>query len=146
MTLDKTIVYCKSIKDCGRLFMHFKGELGVDAYPHDCEMVPQNLLFAMYHHSTLAKNQERALDSFHDADGKCRLIFATNALGMGVNFPDIRRIIHYGPPREMEELLQQIGRAGRDGKPAHALITYHGRHLKNCDQCVKDLCRATTGC
>ncbi|KXJ20095.1 ATP-dependent DNA helicase tlh2 [Exaiptasia diaphana] len=95
---------------------------------------------------TIQRIQERTLDSFHDKNGKCRLIFATNALGMGVNFQDIRFIVHYGPPREMEELVQQIGRAGRDGKPAHALIMYNGRHLKNCDQSVKDMCKATSGC
>ena len=59
--------------------MHFKEELGVDACPTDCDMVPQDLLFATYHHST---------DSLHDADGKCRLIFAPNALpGYGSEFP-----------------------------------------------------------
>ncbi len=146
VSFDKTIVYCKSIKDCGRLFMHFKQELGSNGYPLYYEAVPHNLMFAMYHHSTLAKNQKRILESFHDANGTCRLVFATNALGMGVNFSNVRRIIHYGPPREMEELVQQIGRAGRDGKPAVALIMYTGHHLKNCDQSVKDLCKGKSEC
>ena len=39
-------------------------------------------MFAMYHHSTLVKNQARTLESFLDENGKRRLIFATNALGM----------------------------------------------------------------
>ena len=117
ISFDKTIVYCKSIEECGRLFMHFKQELGNNGYPLYYEAVPHNLMFAMYHHSTLAKNKKRTLDSFHE-NGTYRLVFATNALGMGVNFTNVRRIIHYGPPREMEELVQQIGCAGRDGKPA----------------------------
>ena len=126
--------------------MHFKQELGNNGYPLYYEAVPHNLMFAMYHHSTLAKNQKRTLDSFHDKNGTCRLVFATNALGMGVNFTNVRRITHYGPPREMEELVQQIGRAGRDGKPAVSLIMYTGHHLKNCDQSVKDFCKATSEC
>ena len=139
--MDKTIVYCKSIKDCGRLFTHFKLHLGKDSYYPNCETSGNNLMFAMYHHSTLAKNQARTLESFLDENGKCRLIFATNALGMGVNFPNVRHIIHYGPPREMEELVQQIGRAGRDGRPAFALIMYNGQKTRNCDQLVKDFCK-----
>ena len=48
---------------------------------------------------------------------------------------------HYGPPREMEELVQQIGRAGRDGRPASALIMFNGQKTRNCDQLVKDFCK-----
>ena len=138
---DKTIVYCKSIKDCGRLFTHFKLQLGEDSYYPNCETSENNLMFAMYHHSTLAKNQAQTLESFLDENGKCRLIFATNALRMGVNFPNVCHIIHYGPPREMEELVQQIGRAGRDGRPAFSLIMYNGQKTRNFDQLVKDFCK-----
>lgn len=122
--MDKTIAYCKSIKDSGRLFTHFKLQLGKDSYYPNCETSGNNLIFAMYHHCSLAKNQARTLESFLNENGKCRLIFATNALGVGVNFPNVRHIIHYGPPKEMEELVQKIGRAGRDSRPAFALIMY----------------------
>ena len=44
ISFDKTIVYCKSIKDCGRLFMHFKQELGNNGYPLYYEAVPHNLI------------------------------------------------------------------------------------------------------
>ena len=140
--MDKTIVYCKSIKDCGRLFTHFREKLGSDSFDVDS----QQMLFGMYHHATLSKYQTRVLESFYDEHGPCRLIFATNALGMGINFKDVRHIIHYGPKREMEELVQQIGRAGRDGKPARATLMYHGHHLRNCDNSVKDLCKQSSGC
>ena len=146
VTLEKTIIYCKSIKDCGRLFTFFKNELGGNAFASGCEHSSKNLIFSMFHHSTLEKNQKRSLESFHDEEGICRLVFATNAFGMGVNFPDIRQIIHYGPRRQMEELVQQIGRAGRDGKPALAILLFTGHHLQHCNQSVKDLCRSDTNC
>ena len=41
-----------------------------------------------------------------------RVVCATSALGMGVNLPNIRRIIHLGIPRDMEEYLQDVGRGG----------------------------------
>lgn len=41
---------------------------------------------------------------------------------MGIDKPDTRRVIHYGPPKTMEEYVQQIGRAGRDGRTAHCIM------------------------
>ena len=145
--MDKTIIYCKSIKDCGRLFMFFKSQLGKQGYyPEDSPRTSANLLFGMYHHSTLDKQKSIILNSFHEEEGTVRLVFATNALGMGVNFSNVRTIIHYGPPREMADFVQQIGRAGRDGQPSKAVLLYTGLHLRNCDQNIKDYCSSNSDC
>jgi ATP-dependent DNA helicase RecQ len=147
IAMDRTIVYCKSIKDCGHLFHLFRSELGDHSfYPSGSLKLSSNLLFGMYHHTTLDKHKSRILNSFHEQDGTCRLVFATNALGMGVNFPDVRTVINYGPPREVEEFLQEIGRAGRDGKCAQAVLLFHGHQLKNCDKEIIDYCNSASGC
>ena len=53
------------------------------------------------------------MESLSKSDGIVRIVFATVALGMGVNFSGITRIIHYGAPRTIDDYFQESGRAGR---------------------------------
>ena len=56
--------------------------------------------------------------------GQLRLICATSAFGMGVNKSDVRFVIHFHLPSTMEAYVQEIGRAGRDGKQSIAVVLY----------------------
>ena len=55
-------------------------------------------------------------------DGRSRVIAATNALGMGVDLPDIQVVIHAGQPQKLRDYSQESGRAGRDGHSSEAII------------------------
>ena len=55
-------------------------------------------------------------------DGTTRVVFATNALGMGVNFAAVNTVIHFGAPNSLDDYLQERGRAGRTGEQATSTI------------------------
>ena len=59
---------------------------------------------------------------------RVRIVFATVALGMGLNAPHIRQIIHYKPPTSLEKYFQETGRAGRDGLQSTAVLYYNNSY------------------
>jgi ATP-dependent DNA helicase RecQ len=58
------------------------------------------------------------------------IMVATTAFGMGIDKPNIRYIVHYQAPGSLEQYVQEIGRAGRDGKPAHCILLFDAADLE----------------
>jgi len=56
--------------------------------------------------------------------GRKKIMVATTAFGMGIDVPDVELILHFNAPISMTDYIQQIGRAGRDGRKAHCVLFY----------------------
>ncbi|RZI42126.1 ATP-dependent DNA helicase RecQ [Herbaspirillum sp. HC18] len=80
---------------------------------------------ASYHGQMSAKLRSTSQDAF--MRGECRVMVATNAFGMGIDKPDIRFVLHYQIPANLEAYYQEAGRAGRDGDDAQCLLLFYAR-------------------
>ena len=105
-TDGQVIIYTNTIKRVKRLYKHIrKHGFSVDFYHGKCKHKPERLR--------------------RFREGKTRVMVATNAFGLGVDIPGIRLVIHHAPLIGLDDYLQEVGRAGRDGKKAEALLLWH---------------------
>lgn len=87
------------------------------------EMLVANNIKADFYHAGLPDELRDRKQASWSA-GKTRVIVATNAFGMGIDKADVRFVIHWDTPDSIENYFQESGRAGRDGKPAWAVLLY----------------------
>ena len=92
------------------------------------QAISEQGICAMHYHAGLsAKERNYVQDEF--MAGRIPVIVATSAFGMGIDKPDIRFVYHFDIPHSLDAYYQEIGRAGRDGEPAEAILFYRAEDM-----------------
>lgn len=134
LDFPKTLVFCCTLGNCSTLYQLLRAKLGKEftepiGYPdlHQFRMVE------MFTRASTKEMKEKVLKSFVDVQSKLRLVVATTAFSMGIDCPNVRNIVHFGVPGTIEQYIQEVGRAGRDGEPSTALLLYGspGKHVEH---------------
>jgi ATP-dependent DNA helicase RecQ len=92
------------------------------------EWLGQSCQSVGYYHAGLS-DEERQLVHDEFRRGTVRILAATNAFGMGIDKSDVRLVVHFDIPGSLEAYYQEVGRAGRDGRPAACVLLFHERDL-----------------
>lgn len=120
-------------------------QLGPNAFYPTTSCERQHCLLGIFHSGTFEKYKEKLLCNFQEPNGPIRVTVATMALSMGVNFPNVRYVVMWGPPRSILDFHQEAGRAGRDNHPADVILYYYGQQITHCDDAMRNFLKCD-GC
>jgi len=110
---ENGIIYCSTRKDVERVYDNLT-RAGIQTG---------------YYHAGLSDEMRKDMQNKYAFD-QLQVMVATNAFGMGIDKSNVRYVLHYQMPRNMESYYQEAGRAGRDGAPAKCILLYSGQDVR----------------
>ena len=110
---ENGIIYCSTRKDVERVYDNLT-RAGIQTG---------------YYHAGLSDEMRKDMQNKYAFD-QLQVMVATNAFGMGIDKSNVRYVLHYQMPRNMESYYQEAGRAGRDGAPAACILLYSGQDVR----------------
>ncbi|XP_066930299.1 ATP-dependent DNA helicase RecQ-like [Clytia hemisphaerica] len=141
-----TVIYMK-LDFCGKAYSLFDKILAENQYVNG-EISCKTRLFNQFHSPSPPCEKNYILEEIKEIDSRTRVLFATTALGMGVDAPNISHVIHIGPPSSMEAYTQEIGRAGRTKCDSWATLFYNNSDIAtntHTEKAMRDYC-LSEGC
>lgn len=112
----------RRLDDCCKLYKYFRQKLGHRfTIPNGSPDLCRNRIVDMFHSCTEPCIKDSIIKNFSTSP-KLRVVIATVAFGMGVDIHDVRNVIHFGACEDIPMYVQAVGRAGRDGGNASALL------------------------
>ena len=143
----RIIVFCRRYKECAQLYHCIKQLMGADfTKPAAMPDLHRFRLVEMYCRCTEQELKEKIVTSFTKKDSQLRLVIATISFGMGLDCPNVRLIVHYGPSENIEDYVQETGRGGRDGGNCCTLLLYCGRDNQHTKKAMLSYCKNESEC
>jgi len=147
LSYPKTLVFCWNCQDCPKLYDAIIEKLGITkteppGYPNLLEF----RLVTMYTRASTSLMKDLVMHIFRSDKSILRVLIATTAFSMGIDIPDIRQIYHWGIPSDVEQYLQEIGRAGRDGKDSNAILITSKGYDHDVQYKMKSYCENKDSC
>ena len=145
-SMPRIIIFCRRYMECAQMYQLFHHYLGKDfTEPSGISHgIAKCRLVDMYCKCTEPDVKEAIVRAFSLPNGNLRIVIATIAFGMGLDCPDVRQVIHWGPSHDIESYVQETGRGGRDGFLSCALLFYCDSDNRTSSPLMMEYCTLKT--
>ena len=148
-TMPRMIIFCRRYEECAALYQFFRLSLGNEfTEPIGAPNLSRFRLVDMFTHPTKKDVKDSIIKSFCQADSPLRLVICMVSFGMGIDCPNVRQVVHWSAPADIEAYLQETGRTGRDGLPACGVLFVGKADLIPLlvDDDIRNYCKETDVC
>ena len=147
---DRYIIFCRTYNDNSEIFELLVLELANSGLLITATESGQTVRVCEKFTACSSPNtKKKIIASFTDPNGAVRIVVATVAFGMGIDSPNVRYVIHWGPPEDLESYVQESGRGGRDNNLSTATLYYGKKDIarnSHATEVMKRYCENMSEC